>query len=69
MNKKLEALIADLSDEITLQNLKDAYQLNKKTLDEYYHNGKWLHRDDLEDVSLIIHHLKAVIGYYGGSVE
>jgi len=59
----------DIVDKITLQSLENHYKINKEMLDDYYHNGKWLHRDDLEDLSLMIHHLKAVIEYYGGSVE
>lgn len=56
-------------DTITLQSLENHHKINKEMLDDYYHNGQWLHRDDLEDVSLMIHHLKAVIKYYGGSVD
>lgn len=59
----------DIVDKITLQSLENHYKINKEILDDYYHNGKWLHRDDLEEVSLMIHHLKAVIDYYGGSVS
>lgn len=59
----------DVVDKITLQSLEYSYKINKEVLDDYYHNGNWLHRDDLEEVSLMIHHLKAVIEYYGGSVE
>jgi len=59
----------DIVDKITLQSLENHYKINKEILDDYYHNGNWLHRDDLEEVSLMIHHLKAVIEYYGGSVE
>lgn len=69
MSKVFTKLPYELTDEITLQNLKDSYQLSKKTLDNYCEGGGWLHRDDLEDVSLMIHHLKAVIEYYGGSTE
>jgi len=58
----------DVVDKITLQSLENHYKMNKESLDDYYHNGKWLHRDDLEATSLMIHHLKAVIDYYGGSV-
>jgi hypothetical protein len=69
MSKAVEKLVADLFDEVTLQTLKGAYQLNKETLDNYYEGKSWLHRDDLEHVSLMIHHLKAVIEYFGGCVE
>jgi hypothetical protein len=62
-------LTYDQEESITIRSLKENYRLNKEILDSYYHNGAWLHRDDLEDVSLMIHHLKAVIDYYGGSVE
>jgi len=62
-------LTYDQEEAVTIQSLKESYKLNKGTLDDYYHNGAWLHRDDLEDVSLMIHHLKAVIEYYGGSVD
>lgn len=56
-------------DELTLENLKFHHQLCKEFLDDYYNEKAWLHRDDLEDLSVMIHHLKAVIVYYGGSVE
>lgn len=59
----------DTVDKITLQSLENHYKINKEILDDYYHNGTWLHRDDLEEVSLMIYHLKAVIEYYGGSVS
>jgi hypothetical protein len=59
----------DIVDKITLQSLENHHKINKEILDNYYHNGKWLHRDDLEDTSLMIYHLKAVIEYYGGSVD
>jgi hypothetical protein len=59
----------DTLDNITVKSLEAHYKLNKEILDDYYHNGAWLHRDDLEETSLMIHHLKAVIEYYGGSVE
>lgn len=59
----------DVVDRITLQSLENHYNMNKETLDNYYHNGDYLHRDDLEEVSLMMFHLKAVIDYYGGSVE
>lgn len=62
-------LTYDQEEAVTIQSLKESYKLNKGTLDDYHHNGAWLHRNDLEDVSLMIYHLKAVIEYYGGSVE
>lgn len=62
-------LTYEQEEAVTIQSIKESYKINKKILDDYYHEGEWLHRDDLEEVSLMIHHLKEVIEYYGGSVD
>lgn len=57
----------DEADRITLASLRDSYRLCKKSLDDYYENNDWLHRDDLENISLQMDALRKVIEYYGGA--
>lgn len=58
----------EAAEAITLQALKQDYAMAKEDVDAYYSEGKWMHRDDLENQCVLMHHLKAVINYYGGSV-
>ena len=54
---------------ITLDNLKKDYEMAKEDLDNYYHNKGYMHRDDVESTSALLHHLKPVIEYCGGTVD
>jgi len=59
----------DAADQITLASLENHYNILKEGLDDWYNNRQWMHREDVEENSVMMHHLKAVISYYGGSVE
>jgi len=59
----------EAADAITLACLQDHYKMAKGALDEWYEGKGWLHREDVENQSVLMFHLKAVIEYYGGTVE
>jgi len=56
-------------DSITLQSLEEHYKISKEALDSFYSGEGWLHRNDIENLSVLMCHLREVIDYYGGSTE
>lgn len=61
-------LSSDIVDRITLQSLEEHYNMSKEALDSYYSGEGWLHRNDIENLSVLMYHLKEVIDYYGGTI-
>lgn len=59
----------EVADDITLKNLQDHYRMTKESLDKWYDGKEWLHRDDVDHCVVLMGHLKAIIGYFGGSIE
>ena len=59
----------DQADEITLKSLEDSYRMTREFIDRFYTQEGWLHRDDIDEHVMVCFHLKAVIKYYGGSVD
>mgnify|MGYP000845263101 FL=1 len=62
-------LTYDMVDEVVLSALKEHLKMARESLDDYHNRVSWLHRDDVEHQSLLIHHLKYVIEYYGGETD
>ncbi len=67
-NQKFE-IPWEAADLITLSSLESHYRMAKESLDDSYTGSRWLHKDDLEYYAILKHHLKAIIEYYGGSVD
>ena len=71
--EKIE-LDAEVADGITLCNLKNCRAYLKKELAQWKKNpmsdtnpdGQWLHPEDVSGNEIMIHHLDAVIKYFGG---
>ena len=67
----------EVADSITLTCLKDQRNYLKSELKKWKKNpktdanpgGYWLHPEDVSRNEIIIHHLDAVIGYYGGDTK
>lgn len=76
MSKKIGpvTLDGDTADHITVLTLKEQRAYLKKELTEWKKNprtdanpdGYWLHPDDVSGNTIMIHHLDAIIKYYGG---
>ncbi len=76
MSKKigLITLDGDTADRITVLTLKEQRSYLKKELADWKKNprtddnpdGYWLHPEDVSGNEIMIHHLNAVIKYYGG---
>jgi hypothetical protein len=62
-------LTYDIVGEVVLSDLKEHLKMARESLDDYHNRVSWLHRDDVEHQSLLIHHLKYVIEYYGGKPD
>jgi hypothetical protein len=66
-------LDGDTADRITLLTLKEQRSYLKKELSEWMKNprtdanpnGNWLHPEDVSSNEIMIHHLDAVIKYFG----
>jgi len=75
MSKKIGpiTLDGDTADLITLLTLKEQRSYLKKELSEWMKNpktdanpnGNWLHPEDVSGNKIMIHHLDAVIKYFG----
>lgn len=67
-------LDSDAADRITVLTLKEQRSYLKKDLSEWKKDprtdtnpgGKWLHPEDVSGNEILIHHLDAVIKYFGG---
>jgi hypothetical protein len=67
-------LDGDAADRITVLTLKEQRGYLKKELSEWKKdpktdanpNGKWLHPEDVSNNEIMVHHLDAVIKYFGG---
>jgi hypothetical protein len=67
-------LDGDTADRITVLTLKEQRSYLKKELADWKKNprtddnpdGYWLHPEDVSGNEIMIHHLNAVIKYYGG---
>jgi hypothetical protein len=78
MSKKAKAqgLIIpwETADQITLASLKDQRDVLKDQLKQWRKNpktdanpnGYWLHPEDVGKNETLIHHMDAIINYYGG---
>jgi hypothetical protein len=70
----LITLDGDTADRITVLTLKEQRSYLKKELADWKKNprtddnpdGYWLHPEDVSGNEIMIHHLNAVIKYYGG---
>ena len=68
------ALDGDTADRITVLTLKEQRSYLKKELSQWKKNprsdanpdGNWLHPDDVSGNEIMVHHLDAVIKYFGG---
>lgn len=75
MTKRIEpiTLDGDAADRITVLTLKEQRAYLKKELAEWKKNprsednpdGYWLHPEDVSGNEIMIHHLNAVIKYFG----
>jgi len=67
-------LDGDAADRITVLTLKEQRSYLKKELSEWKKNprteanpnGVWLHPEDVSGNEIMVHHLDAVIKYFGG---
>ena len=76
MSKRIGPIIldGDTADRITVLALKEHRTFLKKELTEWKKNlrsdanpdGYWLHPEDVSGNEIMIHHLDAVIKYFGG---
>jgi hypothetical protein len=73
MTKQI-TLDGDTADRITVLTLKEQRAYLKKELKDWRNNprteanptGYWLHPEDVGKNEIMIHHLDAVIAYFGG---
>jgi hypothetical protein len=64
----------ETADQITLASLKDHRDVLKNELKQWRKNpktdanpgGYWLHPEDVGKNEILIHHMDAIINYYGG---
>jgi len=64
----------ETADQITLASLKDQRDVLKDQLKQWRKNpktdanpnGYWLHPEDVGKNEILIHHMDAIIDYYGG---
>jgi hypothetical protein len=64
----------ETADQITLASLKDQRDVLKDQLKQWRKNpktdanpnGYWLHPEDVGKNEILIHHMDAIINYYGG---
>jgi hypothetical protein len=76
MTKGLE-LPFEIADAITVATLKEQRNYLKSELKQWKKNprtdvnpsGYWLHPEDVSGNEIMIHHLDAVIKYYGGNTK
>ena len=76
MSKRIGPITLDgeAADRITVLALKEQRNYLKKELSEWKKNpktetnpgGYWLHPEDVSENKIMIHHLNAVIKYFGG---
>jgi hypothetical protein len=76
MSKKAQGLTLpfDIADAITVTCLKEQRDYLKKELKQWKKNpktdanpsGYWLHPEDVGKNEIMVHHLDAIIKYYGG---
>jgi hypothetical protein len=76
MTKKIGPITLDgeAADRITVLTLKEQRSYLKKELSEWKKdpktdanpNGVWLHPEDVSGNEIMVHHLDAVIKYFGG---
>jgi hypothetical protein len=76
MSKRIGPITLDgeAADRITVLTLKEQRSYLKKELSEWKKNprtvdnpdGVWLHPEDVSGNEIMIHHLDAVIKYFGG---
>jgi len=59
----------EVADDITLTSLKNHYQIASERFTKWHTGAQWMHRDDVYEDVVTMHHLKAVIEYYGGSID
>jgi hypothetical protein len=67
-------LPSEIVDQITLASLKDHRSYLKSELKQWRKNpkteanptGYWLHPEDVGKNEIMIHHMDAIIDYYGG---
>jgi len=64
----------EVADQITLASLKDHCKMLKSELKQWKKNpktdanpdGHWMHPEDVSRNQILIHHMDAIIEYYGG---
>ena len=59
----------DTVEGIVRKTLEDDYRLAKEELDDFHARKVFLSREDVEKTALLLHHLQAVIEYYGGTFD
>ena len=64
----------EVADQITLASLKDHCKMLKSELKQWKKNpktdanpdGHWMHPEDVSKNQTLVHHMDAIIEYYGG---